>query len=570
MGLGRLFSGFLIAAVVAVAQGIPSDELRARSLPYVPPPPPNVLKSEVNLVEVPVVVRDGKHRAIAGLKQTDFQVFDMGKKQEVTTFSMETYAFTATTPAAGAPAGAAPAPAAETHRPRFITLCFDNIATPFADLRAAKTAAENFVKTRLTPGDKVTVVTTASVPPTLNYIDDVPKLVAAIEAVSLQQRSADRMVECPRITGYQAYVITNHLDNDTLEGVAEEDMACKRISHSQAIQDAQSLARMVWEYSLTNSRNTLYTIGALVDSMKQLSGRRMLLLASSGFLSGNLEYLMDEMTTKALHAEVVINSLDAKGLYTMVPGRPVDAPPMRGRSPRAQIAELSQQSRQESAKDDGMAQLALGTGGAFYHNSNDLERGFQELGAVPDVVYILGFSPTDTAKDGKFHPLKVKLASGHYTLQARMGYTAASKTAPVEIRQPTRLDTELLATGTRADIPVTIASELAKSEAGSPMLNVALHVDVKNMKFDTRADRRGQKLDFLIALLGPGGAFIAGRQGQVELSLKQATFDALVANEGFNIKLNVQAPPGNYTLRGVVQDAIEGKISSSSIPVDLH
>ena len=44
----------------------------------------------------------------------------------------------------------------------------------------------------------------------------------------------------------------------------------------------------------------------------------MVLLASSGFVSGTLEMEQDQLTEQALHANVVINALDAKGLYTTV------------------------------------------------------------------------------------------------------------------------------------------------------------------------------------------------------------------------------------------------------------
>jgi hypothetical protein len=319
-----------------------------------------------------------------------------------------------------------------------------------------------------------------------------------------------------------------------------------------------------------NSRTTLLTIGNLVDSLEKLPGRRMLLLASSGFLSGDLEYLLDEMTTKALHAEVVINSLDAKGLYTLPPGRPIEAPPSRSRSQRTAIAELSIQSRQASAKDDAMAVLALGTGGAFYHNSNDLDKGFRDLGSVPDVVYVLGFSPSDATPDGRFHPLKVKLAAGnHYSLQSRMGYTAPTKDPPPALQQPSKMDLEVMATDTLAEVPVVLASEPGKAEDGSPTLNIVMHIDVKSLKFDTRADRRSLKLSFRIAVLASGGGFIEGRRGEIELALKQASFDALAA-EGLNVRLPLAAPAGTYTLRGVVQEGLEGKMSASSLKVELH
>src|SRR5512142_711643 len=46
-------------------------------------------KTRVNLVMVPVVVRDKQGRPIGTLKQDDFQLFDRGKPQLITRFSLE-------------------------------------------------------------------------------------------------------------------------------------------------------------------------------------------------------------------------------------------------------------------------------------------------------------------------------------------------------------------------------------------------------------------------------------------------------------------------------------------------
>jgi VWFA-related protein len=575
MGPGkRLCLALGVTVALTAQQGLAPDEFRAHSAPYVPPPPPNTLRSEVKLVEVPVVVRDGKHHAIAGLKQSDFQVFDLGKEQTITTFSVETTTpaadpSTAKTPdAAATPTGAARVP--EAQHARFIALCLDNLSTPFGDLRRTKTAAEKFVKTGLAPGDLVAVFTTASAEPTVTFTEEVPKLVESIEKITPQPRFSDSDgSQCPRITAYQAYVITNHLDPDTLEGVAQEDMGCKRIRHDQAVQEVVGMANVIWEHSMANSRNAMFSIAGVVDTLHKLPGRRMLLLASSGFLTGNLEFELEELATKSLHAEVVINALDSKGLYTIIPGRPIDAAPVRSRSPKTQIAEASIQSRQESAKDDGMAVLALGTGGAFYHNSNDLDKGFHELGTIPDVVYVLGFSPSDGVPDGRYHGLKVKLSPGHhYSLQSRLGYTAPSKTPPVEVHQPTRLEAEVMAADTLAEVPVSLTSQPVKSDNGSPAITAVVHLDVKQLKFDQPADRRALKLTFVMALLSKSGAFVSGRQGEIELALKPASFDLLASN-GMNVLLPLQAPPGAYLLRGVVQESLGGKMSASSLPVEI-
>src|SRR5208283_924577 len=46
-------------------------------------------RSHVNLVMVPVVIRDKKGKAIGNLTKQDFQLFDRGKPQEITRFSVE-------------------------------------------------------------------------------------------------------------------------------------------------------------------------------------------------------------------------------------------------------------------------------------------------------------------------------------------------------------------------------------------------------------------------------------------------------------------------------------------------
>src|SRR5271169_5502857 len=48
------------------------------------------IKVQVNLVPVRVVVKDAGGKLVPGLKQEDFQLFDKGKRQSISTFSVET------------------------------------------------------------------------------------------------------------------------------------------------------------------------------------------------------------------------------------------------------------------------------------------------------------------------------------------------------------------------------------------------------------------------------------------------------------------------------------------------
>jgi VWFA-related protein len=77
-----------------------------------------------------------------------------------------------------------------------------------------------------------------------------------------------------------------------------------------------------------------------------------------------------------------------------------------------------------SLNEDVMAEFADGTGGTFFHNSNDLEGGLQKLAAAPEYVYLLELSLENVKQDGTYHRLKVKVDQDNLKLQARRGYFA--------------------------------------------------------------------------------------------------------------------------------------------------
>lgn len=71
-----------------------------------------------------------------------------------------------------------------------------------------------------------------------------------------------------------------------------------------------------------------------------------------------------------------------------------------------------------------MAELADGTGGTYFHNSNDLEGGLQALTVVPEYVYLLELSLQNVKLDGSYHPLRVKVDQEGLKVEARRGYFA--------------------------------------------------------------------------------------------------------------------------------------------------
>jgi hypothetical protein len=300
----------------------------------------------------------------------------------------------------------------------------------------------------------------------------------------------------------------------------------------------------------------------IVDFLGGMNGTRVILLASSGFLSGTLEFDQDQVIDRALRSSVVINSLDAKGLY--LEDAPQTGP---GGGVRSVTYAQTLGTRPKEAANDAMGNLADGTGGLFFHNSNDLELGFRELGMQPETSYLLGYVPDPP--DGKYHRLKVSLAARrHEAVQARMGYVAVAA-PPRKQAADRRIDREVLSGNPCSEVPVTVAARPERLENGRTVARLAFHWDLAKMRFRMQDGVRRQKFQLVAVLLDDRGNFVTGREGTVEFALSETTF-ARAASDGLNLSVSLEAPAGPYQLRTVVVEEGEEFVSAVTQALELR
>jgi VWFA-related protein len=583
----------LLAGAAAVAgQNLDPREAHLTVAPYLPKPTLTI-RAETRLVEIGVVVRDSHGHSVGGLTKSDFEVRDEGKRRDITAFSVQSFV-PAGTAAAHAPSaqGAAPTPAPPAEpQPRWVGMVFDDVSMPPSDLYNAKAAAKRFLKDGLAANDRVGVFTISS-GQVLPFTADVAKIAEAIDKVTLQERKV-RSEGCPLLTEYDAYLIANGLDRMALQVKAAEYAKCSGVCGdsyvpeptssnvcAKAVIAVQAMSRPLWEEVRLNSQNTFRTLGTIVDFMARMRGTRVILLASSGFLSGTLEFDEGQLVDKALHSNVVINSLDAKGLYTM------DAPEMgQGSDVRSVTYQQLQGSRPKAALNDAMGDLADSTGGLFFHNSNDFDLGFKELGMQPEVSYLLAVEPG--VLDAKFHHLKVSLMTArHVIVQARKGYLAAPERSPNQtapglagasfpgFNQPPagrRIDKEVFATSLLQEAPVVVAAvNSAKSAEGHTLAQLTFHVDIGKVQFHNQDGARAQSFHMIAALLDTQGTFVTGAEAVLEFALKEATYQRIAAG-GFNAKITLEAPSGSYRLRTVVVEGDENaRYSTATQPAEIR
>jgi VWFA-related protein len=227
------------------------------------------------------------------------------------------------------------------------------------------------------------------------------------------------------MTPYMADLIVNQDDRETL-GLATKDAAdCSfaGMAHSpaelaRAEQVAKTAALEMLARSNAELQSTFSILREVVQRTAAMPGGRSIVLVSPGFLTQTVDtrQAVTELIDRALRSDIVVNTLDVRGLTAPIPApnssHPAN-PVVRDRLDREEALERS----------DVMANLAYSTGGTFFHNNNDLNEGFRRTSDTPEYIYVLGFSPQKL--DGKFHKLKVALSSADkLTVQARLGYYA--------------------------------------------------------------------------------------------------------------------------------------------------
>ena len=152
-----------------------------------------------------------------------------------------------------------------------------------------------------------------------------------------------------------------------------------------------------------------------------------------------------------------------------------------------------------------------------------------------------------------------------YSLEARLGYTALVPNADATTATVSKLDSEVMASDTITELPVSFTWEQWTEPS---RIATIVHLDIGRLHFRPWQDRRTQKLTIVAVLLDSHGSVVAGKRSELQLSFKDVTF-AQLARTGFTTALTIQAPSGSYSVRAVIQDAMEGKVAAASGAVEI-
>jgi VWFA-related protein len=521
---------------------------------------PTTFKVRVNLVLVRVVVRDSNGKVVPNLKKEDFQLLDNRKLQTISSFGVETPgARTDSLRASVAGEGTSSnvdlsAEKAAALPQRFVSMVFDDVHMSMQDALFVRSSAGKFFSA-LAASDRVAINSTSG-QLKQEFTSDRGLLEKALLGILPHPVGGSNLQQCPDVSYYEADLITNQNNPQALDVATDDALQCAFSGDPTMRNAARAMAQSMAMAELSRGdADTEYAYRHLDDIVRSLTGmpgQRVLILVSPGFIQSTLHSEASDLVDRATRANVVINTIDARGLYTPDLGDIANPTQLNGRTVgyKASFSTAAQ-----LAQEDVLAQLADGTGGTFFHNRNDVDEGMRQAGAAPALSYLLGFSPQNLKLNGNYHTLKVTLTNKQkFNLQARHGYYAPRSVADPAEAAKEEIREALFSQEEIHDLPLDMQTQYFKKDQTEVRLAVLTHLDVKGLRFRKALGRNNDELTIVTGIFDENGNMVTSGSKVIEMKLLDTTY-AKLSRSGFTVKSSFDVKPGTYLVRLVVRDA---------------
>lgn len=552
--------------------------------PKTSPTPPNndeeIVKISTDLIQLDVIVTDKKGKIITDLTPNDFEIYENGKKQNITNFLF----VASQTQSKIAPSvknnkkndkTSMPIPPVELKPEqvkRTIALIVDDLSLSFESLVKVRSALKTFVDEQMQPNDLVAIIVAGNGAGSLQqFTSDKRMLHAAIDKIRWNPQG--RAGITPFAPAGQISLTDQGSDENS------EDSNSSTSDQSGIIQE-QIYSNNYWRDIF--SVGTLGAINYVVKGMTNISGRKSVMLFSDGFpvcmaesTSGEMDAESCKTMTDALRrltdfcnrSSVSIYTMDARGLQTTA----LSAADATASSGLADVVQLSgNRSQQLISNQEGLKFLADETGGKTYFNQNFLDLGIESVLEDQKGYYLLAYQPDSDSFDRKtlrFNKLDIKVKNPDYVVRSRKGFLGfVGNDSPENLQNPTdKTFNALMSPFSAGEIGLRLNTLFGNNSTTGSFVNSYLHINAKDLTFEPQED--GSKkvaFEIMAASFGENGATIDQVGRTYRLNVPADTYEEMI-RDGFVYSFIFPVKKaGAFQMRVAVRDTTSSKVGSAN------
>lgn len=506
----------------------------------------------VHLVEVPVTVVDRDGNPVRNLKKENFEIYDQGKKQPMSTFDVIDFASPEVMKAAS--------PLNPAARRSFLLLFDVSYTSPLGRTKAQQAAME-FIARGLTRRDLAAIGTIdvdRGFRLSTSFTTDRTLLTASV-------RDPQTLISSDPLQISGASVLMDAITQPGDGGNAPSGNRGDNETATLLRELGKQETRMTDSRNRARAENQIQMLATIAQTLRRLPGRKQIIFFSEGFdpkliqghsigndaeglweslsitsgqiwnIDNDQRYgntaslkMLDQMANFFRGSDVVLNAIDTQGV---------------------RVQNDISKGAVENNTYESLHILTQPTGGEVFKNSNDVNADLARMLHRQEVVYVLGFNAS-TTNNGKFHDLKVKLSgvSGGAKAFHRLGYYEAGGESGLE-RRLTNAEI-ILNDIPQSDLHVASLAAAFPGPGGFAHVPVVLEVDGK----DLEREAAGKPVEAEIYIYAFDDEGVVRDRIFQKLTVDPAKAGARLKDGGVKYVATMRLPDsGHYAIRSLVR-----------------
>jgi VWFA-related protein len=541
--------------IAALLVALAGTGLLAGQSPATQPPPPAgpqgpTFKAQVEYVEVDAVVTDQQGNFIRNLTKEDFQVFEDGKPQTISNFSVVDIPVER---------GDRPLYAARPIEPdvqsnerpfegRVYVMILDDLHVDALRSQRVKQSARQFIERNLGANDLMAVIFTGGRADAAQEFTSNKRLL--LNAVD---RFMGRKLPSPTISRNEQYF--RQLDAPIQDSRVPDQYEIERGHNAQSM--LATLRQVAdWFGGVRGRRKTMLWFSEgidydVTDIIRQYD-------APASAASSILQDIRDTVAATA-RSNVSIYGIDPRGLANVADDT-IGVSSFADQNDSSAGIGIGSLTNELRLSQDSLRQISEDSGGFAAVNRNDTTSVFDRIVRDNSSYYVLAYYPPTNKTDGKFHRIEVKVNRPGVNIRARRGYAAPrgkqqtkkTKTGGMPPEMFEAINSPLQVSG------LTMRLFAAPFKGPQPNASVLIAMELSGRDLSLGPD---SKVEISFMAVDNKAKIFGARNDSLTLNLRPES-RARVEQTGVRVLNRIDLPVGRYQLRAAARDTQKNLIGS--------